>query len=68
MKNIEDDEQTGKVIINVDKLKKEQKKVEAELISAIKDTGKPRFVKNVFKPKTMLKFKGITGDYFGLPA
>lgn len=68
LKNIEDDEQTGKVIINVDKLKKEQKKVEAELISAIKDSGKPRFVKNVFKPKTMLKFKGITGNYFGLPA
>ena len=68
LKNIEDDEQTGKVIINVDKLKKEQKKVEAELISAIKDTGKPRFVKNAFKPRTMLKFKGITGDYFGLPA
>jgi len=68
LKNIEDDEQTGKVIINVEKLKKEQKKVEAELISAIKDSGKPRFVKNVFKPKTMLRFKGITGDYFGLPA
>ena len=68
LKNIEDDEQTGKVIINVDKLKKEQKKIEEEIISAIKDSGKPRFVKNVFKPKTMLKFKGITGNYFGLPA
>ena len=68
LKNIEDDEQTGEVIINVDKLKKEQKKIEEELISSIKDTGKPRFVKNVFKTKTILKFKGITGDYFGLPA
>ena len=67
LKNIEDDEQTGKIIINADKLKKEQKKIETEIVCAI-GRGKPRFVKSLFKPRTIRKYKGISGNYFGLPA
>ena len=67
LKNIEDDEQTGKIIINDDKLKKEQKKIETEIVCAI-GRGKPRFVKSLFKPRTIRKYKGISGNYFGLPA
>ena len=68
LKNIEDEEQTGKIIINADKLKKEQKKIETEIIGAIGRGGKPRFVKSLFKPRTIRKYKGISGNYFGLPA
>ena len=67
LKNIEDDEQTGKIIINADKLKKEQKKIETEIICSIGRSGKPRFVKSLFKPRTIRKYKGISGNYFGLP-
>ena len=68
LRNIEDDEQTGKIIIDAVKLKKEQKKIETEIISAIGRSGKPRFVKSLFKPRTIRKYKGISGNYFGLPA
>ena len=68
MKTIEDEEQTGKIILDANKLKKEQKIIEAEIISAIGRSGKPRFVKSLFKPKTIRKYKGISGNYFGLPA
>ena len=68
LKNIEDEEQTGKIIINADKLKKEQKKIETEIIGTIGRGGKPRFVKSLFKPRTIRKYKGISGNYFGLPA
>ena len=68
IKNIEDEEQTGKIIIKADKLKKEQRNIETEIISAIGRSGKPRFVKTLFKPRTIRKYKGISGNYFGLPA
>ena len=68
MKNIEDDEQTGKIIIKADVLKKEQKNIENGIISAIGKSGKPRIIKTLFKPRTIRKYKGISGNYFGLPA
>ena len=68
IKNIEDEEQTGKIIIKADKLKKEQRNIETEIISAIGRSGNPRFVKTLFKPRTIRKYKGISGNYFGLPA
>jgi hypothetical protein len=68
LKNIEDEEQTGKIIFDANKLKKEQKKIETEIFCVIGRSGRPRFVKNMFKPKTIRKYKGISGNYFGLPA
>ena len=68
LKNIEDEDQTGILILKADKLKKEQRVIENEIISAIGRSGKPRFVKTVFKPRTIRKYKGISGNYFGLPA
>ena len=68
LKNVEDDEQTGKIIFDGEKIKKEQKKIESEIIATIgRRGGKPRFVKTVFKPKTIRKYKGISGNFFGLP-
>ena len=67
LKTIEDEEQTGKIIIDANKLKKEQRIIQSEIISAIGRSGKPRFVKSLFKPKTIRKYKGISGNYFGLP-
>ena len=68
MKNIKDKEQIGGYDYNVEKLKKNQKKSEAETMLAIKRLGKPRFLKTQFKANTVSKFKGISGNYFGLPA
>lgn len=68
MKNIEDEEQTGKIVFDANKLKKEQKRIETEIFCVIGRTGKPRFVKSIFKPRTIRKYKGISGNYFGLPA
>ena len=68
LKNIEDEEQVGKLILKADKLKKEQRNIENEIINIIGRSGKPRFVKTVFKPTTIRKYKGISGNYFGLPA
>ena len=68
MKNIEDKEQLGAYDVNVEKLKKNQKKSETEAMLAIKRSGKPRFVKTQFKPSTISKYKEISGEYFGLPA
>ena len=68
LKNIEDEEQTGKIIFDANKLKKEQNKIESQMINAFGRSGKPRFVKTIFKPRTIRKYKGISGNYFGLPA
>ena len=68
MENIEDKEQLGIYDVNVEKLKKNQKKSETESMLAIKRAGKPRFVKTQFKSSTISKYKGISGDFFGLPA
>ena len=70
MKNIEDKEQLGAYDVNVEKLKKDQKISETEGMLAIKKagSGKPRFVKTQFKASTISKYKGISGDFFGLPA
>ena len=70
MKNIEDKEQLGAYDVNVEKLKKDQKISETEGMLAIKKagSGKPRFVKTQFKASTITKYKGISGDFFGLPA
>ena len=68
MKNIEDKEQLGAYDVNVEKLKQNQKQSETEAMLAIKRSGKPRFVKTQFKSSTIRKYKGVSGDYFGLPA
>jgi hypothetical protein len=68
MKNIEDKEQLGAYDVNVEKLKQNQKESETEGMLAIKRSGKPRFVKTQFKSSTIKKYKGVSGDYFGLPA
>ena len=56
LKTLEDEEQTGKIIIDTDLLKKEQSKIASEIISIIGRSGKPRFVKNVYKIKTVIKY------------
>ena len=68
LENIEDNEQLGAYDVNVEKLRMNQKKSETEVMLAIKRSGKPRFVKTKFKRKTILQYKGVSGDYFGLPA
>lgn len=68
LKYIEDKEQLGAYDVNVEKLKKNQKRSEAEVMLAIKRSGKPRFVKTKFKTSTISKYKGASGEYFGLPA
>ena len=66
LKNIEDEEQTGNIILKADYLKKEQQMIENEMINIIGKSGKPRFVKNLLKPKTITKYKSISGNFFGL--
>lgn len=68
LENIEDKEQLGAIDVNVEKLRKNQKKSEAEVLLAIKRSGKPRFVKTHFKESTIVKYKGASGGYFGVPA
>lgn len=68
LQNIEDKEQLGAMDVNVEKLRKNQKKSEAEVMLAIKRSGKPRFVKTHFKESTIIKYKGAAGEYFGVPA
>ena len=68
LQNIEDKEQLGAIDVNVEKLRKNQKKSEAEVLLAIKRSGKPRFVKTRFKESTIIKYKGASGEYFGVPA
>ena len=68
MKDIKDREQFNVIELNIDQLKKYQKKSEEEGVFAIKRAGKPRFVKTKFKQKTICKYKGVSGEFFGLPA
>ena len=68
LQNIEDKEQLGAMDVNVEKLRRNQKKSEAEVMLAIKRSGKPRFVKTHFKESTIIKYKGAAGEYFGVPA
>ena len=67
LKTNEDEEQTGNIILKADVLRKEQKNIENEMNTRIGKSGKARFVKNIFKPKTIDKYKSISGNYFGLP-
>ena len=67
LKYQEDEEQTGYIAIKPDFLRKEQRLIENEMLNIIGKSGKPRFVKNILKPKTVDKYKSISGDYFGLP-
>ena len=68
LKSVEDEEQTGKIAFDAEQLKREQNKIESEMINAFGRAGRPRFVKTIFKPRTIRKYKGISGNYFGLPA
>ena len=67
LKNNEDEEQTGNIIIKPDNLRKEQTIIENEMINIIGKSGKPRFVKNALKTRTVNKYKSISGNFFGLP-
>ena len=67
LKNNEDEEQTGNIILKADYLKKEQRINENQMINVIGKSGKPRFVKNLLKPRTVNKYKSISGNFFGLP-
>ena len=67
VKTNEDEEQTGNIVLKADMLKKEQRNIENEMINIIGKSEKTRFVKNIFKPKTIVKYKSISGNYFGLP-
>jgi hypothetical protein len=68
MKDIEEKEQFKIMDLNLEQLKNNQKKSEEEGVLAINRAGKPRFVKTKFKQSTILKFKGVSGEYFGVPA
>ena len=68
MKDKKDEEQFNVIELNIEQLKKYQKKSEEEGVLAIKRAGKPRFVKTKFKQKTINKYKGVSGEFFGLPA
>ena len=67
LKTNEDEEQTGNIVLKPDLLRKEQKTIENEMLNIIGKSGKPRFVKNFLKPKTVTKYKSISGNFFGLP-
>ena len=68
LKNIDDKEQLGVYDVNVEKLKQNQKESEAESALAVRRAGKPRFVKTQFRSTTIIKYKNVSGEYFGLPA
>ena len=67
LKTNEDEEQTGNIILKADLLKKEQRNIENDLLNIIGKSEKTRIVKTTFKPKTIEKYKSISGNYFGLP-
>ena len=67
-KDIEEREQFNVIDMNIEQLKNNQKKSETEGVLAIFKAGKPRFVKTKFKNSTILKYKGVSGEFFGLPA
>ena len=67
LKTNEDEEQTGNIILKPDYLRKEQQTIENEMLNIIGKSGKPRFVKNILKTKTVNKYKSISGNFFGLP-
>ena len=67
-KDIEEREQFNVIDMNIEQLKNNQKISETEGVLAIYRAGKPRFVKNKFKNSTILKYKGVSGEFFGLPA
>jgi len=62
LKTVEDEEQTGNIILKADYLKKEQQIIENEMINIVGKSGKPRFVRYSLKPKTVDKFKRIYND------
>ena len=68
MKDLEEREQFNVLELNLEQLKSFQKKSEAEGVLAINKAGKPRFIKTKFKQSTILKYKGVSGEFFGLPA
>ena len=68
MKDLEEREQFTVIELNLEQLKSIQKKSEAEGVLAINRAGKPRFIKTKFKQSTILKYKGVSGEFFGLPA
>jgi len=68
MKDLEEREQFNVLELNLEQLKSFQKKSEAEGVLAINKAGKPRFIKTKFKQRTILKYKGVSGEFFGLPA
>ena len=68
LKNIDDKEQLGAYDVNVEKLKQNQKESEAESALAVRRAGKPRFVKTQFRTTTIIKYKNVSGENFGLPA
>ena len=67
LKTNEDEEQTGNIVLKPDLLRKEKKIIENEMLNIIGKSGKPRFVRNYLKPKTVTKYKSISGNFFGLP-
>ena len=68
MKDVEEREQFNVIDLNLEQLKNIQKKTETDGILAIDRAGKPRFVKTKFKQSTIIKFKSVSGEFFGLPA
>ena len=67
LKTNEDEEQTGNIVLKPDYLRKEQQTIENEMLNIVGKFGKQRFVKNILKPKTVNKYKSISGNFFGLP-
>ena len=65
-KLIKDREQFNIIDLNIEQLKDHQKKSEDEGILAINRAGNPRFVKTKFRQKTISKYKGVSGEFFGL--
>ena len=64
---MKDREQFNIIDLNIEQLKDYQKKSEDEGILAINRAGNPRFVKTRFRQKTISKYKGVSGEFFGLP-
>ena len=65
MKDVEEREKFDVIDMNLEQLKNIQKKSEAESMLAINRAGIPKFIKTKFKRSTILKYKGVSGEFLG---
>ena len=65
MKDVEEREKFDVIDMNLEQLKNIQKKSEAQSMLAINRAGIPKFIKTKFKRSTILKYKGVSGEFLG---